>query len=298
LKKCSRCRSEILEGQLVCPECGKPQRSPRRVRCRYCGGISSQGLQVCPHCGEQLKQDWLRPSLIFLGLVVIVALVMISGPRLLRGVEGFRPAQAIDTIQAMVSDVPVLVDVPSLTPSLTPSITPSPTSTPTSTPVPSVTPSPTLTPRPTDTPTATPTHTPSPTPTRTRRPVTATPRPPTATPLPTAAAPAPLTPEDGSSYGEGAIIRLAWQSFYTLSPDECYLLTVSYVQGGARVDLPVCVQETQWWVDDGLYLQADQETGRAYHWSVRVVRKDVNEDGSVSYVSLGPSSEEWTFYWR
>jgi hypothetical protein len=51
-------------------------------------------------------------------------------------------------------------------------------------------------------------------------------------------------------------------------------------------------------VDDGLYLQADQETGRAYNWSVRVVRKEVDEDGSTSYVPLGPPSEEWTFYWR
>jgi hypothetical protein len=164
--------------------------------------------------------------------------------------------------------------------------------------VPSATPSPTLTPRPTDTPTATPTNTPSPTPTRTRRPVTATPRPPTATPLPTVVAPAPLAPEDESSYGAGAIIRVAWQSFHSLATDECYLLTVSYVRGGASVDLPVCVQETQWWVDDALYLQADQETERAYHWSVRVVRREVDEDGSVSYLPLGPPSEEWTFYWR
>lgn len=91
---------------------------------------------------------------------------------------------------------------------------------------------------------------------------------------------------------------MAWQSFHTLTPDECYLLTVSYVRGGARVDLPVCVQETQWWVDDGLYLQADQETGRAYHWSVRVVRRELDDEGNVRYVLLGPPSEEWTFYWR
>ena len=113
--------------------------------------------------------------------------------------------------------------------------------------------------------------------------------------------PAPdlLEPEDGASYGgPNAIIRLAWQSDHALKSDECFLLTVSYIQNGAEVGLPMCLQETQWWVDEGLYLQADQETDRAYHWEVRVVRQETDEDGNVSYVSLGPSSQKWTFYWR
>jgi RNA polymerase subunit RPABC4/transcription elongation factor Spt4 len=298
LKKCSRCRTEIQEGQVVCPQCGKPQPGPRRVRCRYCGTTSRQGLEVCPNCGEPLRQDWLRPGLLAAGLLVVVALVLLVGPRLFQGLRAFSPARALGTVQAMVSDVPVLVEVPSLTPSLTPSITPSPTTTPTSTPTPSVTPSPTLTPTPTFTPTPTPTDTPSPTPTRTRRPSTPTPRPPTPTPVPTVPAPVLREPEDGSTYGSNAIIRLAWQSGHTLKTDECFLLTVSYVRNGSQVDLPMCVQEAQWWVDEALYLQADQETGRAYHWQVAVARREVDEDGNVSYVPLGPASPRWTFYWR
>lgn len=268
------------------------------MRCRYCGTVSSQGLEVCPQCGERLKQDWLRPVLIASGLVGVIALVMLLGPRLLQGLEGFRPARAISTVQAMVSDVPVLVEVPTLTPSLTPSITPSPTSTPTSTPTPSVTPSPTLTPTPTATPTATLTETPLPTPTRTRRPATPTRPPPTPTPSPTVLAPVLLEPEDRAPFQESDILRLAWQSNHTLKADECFLLTVRYVQDGSEVRLAMCLKEPEWWVDDGLYLQADQETDRAYHWSVLVARKEIDEDGSESYVPLSPASQERTFYWR
>jgi hypothetical protein len=237
--------------------------------------------------------------LIAVGFVVVVALVMLVGPRLLQSLEGFRPARAIGTVQAMASDVPVLVEVPTLTPSLTPSITPSPTSTPTNTPTPTVTPSPTLTPTPTPTPTATPTDTPSPTPTRTRRPPTPTRPPPTPTPMPTVSAPILVGPEDGATFGGAdAVIRLAWQSNHTLKSGECFLLIVRYVGSGSEVELPVCLQETQWWVDDGLYLQADQETDRAYHWRVLVAREEIDEEGNVSYVPLGPASREWTFYWR
>jgi hypothetical protein len=287
-----------LQGQLVCPQCGKFLPRLRRVRCRNCGTLSDQGLEVCPHCGEQLKQDWVRPLLVAVVLVIAAALVMLIGPRLLQGLEEFHPARAIRTVQAMASEVPVLVQVPTLTPSLTPSITPLPTSTPTSTPTPTITPSPTLTPRPTATFTPTPTGTPPPTPTQTRRPATPTLPPSTPTPLATVPAPVPLDPEDGSSYGQGAVFRLTWQSNHTLKPDECFLLIVSYAQNGSSVELPLCLQATQWWVDDGLYLQADQETGRAYHWKVLVVREETGEDGNPSYVPLGPASQERTFYWR
>ena len=98
--------------------------------------------------------------------------------------------------------------------------------------------------------------------------------------------------------GEDAIIRLAWQGSHTLAPDECFLLTVGYVQNGAQVELPMCLRDTQWWVDAGLYLQADQETDRAYHWWVRVVREEIDENGEATYVPLGPPSPERTFYWR
>ena len=107
-----------------------------------------------------------------------------------------------------------------------------------------------------------------------------------------------LEPEDESSYGRDAIFRLAWQSEYTLKPGECFLLTVGYVQNGSEVELDMCMQDRQWWVNDGLYLQADQETGRAYQWWVTVVREETGDDGNVSYIPMGPSSEKWTFYWR
>jgi hypothetical protein len=229
---------------------------------------------------------------------LVVALVLTVGPLLIQGLERFRPSKAINTVQAMASDVPVLVEVPTLTPSLTPSITPSPTNTPTPTPTSTPTPAPSLTPTPTFTPTPTPTETPSPTPTSTRRPPTPTQATDTPTPLPTVAPPTPLEPEDGVPFGEGANFRLAWRSSHTLKPDECYLVTLRYTHSGSEVQLPVCVQETYWWVDDALYLQADQETDRVYYWSVRVVRKEIDEERNETYVPLGPPSEELSFYWR
>ena len=301
MKKCSRCGTELLTGQLVCPHCGKPQRRPRRVRCRHCGTISTRSLQVCPSCGEQLRQDWLRPALIVAALVIVVALALVVGPWLVQSLEQFRPSLAISTVQAMASEMPVLVEVPTLTPSLTPSVTPTPTNTPTLTPVPSATPSPTRTPTPTATPTATPTETVTPTPTRTRIPATPTRPTDTPTPLPTVSPvppPTPLEPEDGAPFGEGADFRLSWRSTHTLKPDECYLVTIRYTHDGAEVGLPVCVQQTFWWVDDALYLQADQETGRVYYWSVRVVRKETDADGKEAFTPLGPPSEERSFYWR
>ena len=298
MKKCGRCGTEMQTGQLVCPHCGKPQRRPRRVRCRYCGAVSSRGLQVCPSCGEPLRGTWLWPVLVGVVLVVAVALVLLVGPWLLRKLESFRPSLAIGTVQAVASEVPVLVEIPTLTPSLTPSITPTPTNSPTTTPTPSSTPSPTLTPTPTATPTHTPTATASPTPTRTRRPATPTRPTDTPTPAPTVAPPILVEPEEGVPFAENDIFKVAWRSSHTLKPDECYLVTIRYTHQGAEVRLPVCVQETFWWVDHALYLQADQETDRVYYWSVRVVRKETDADGNEAFAPLGPPSEEWSFYWR
>jgi len=253
---------------------------------------------VCPHCGEELRQEWLRPVLMAASIVVVALSALLLGPQLLRVLGDLRPARAIGTVQAIASEVPGLVKVPTLTPTLTPSITPSPTSTPTSTPTPTVTPVPTLTPEPTLTPTVVPTDEPSPTPTRTRRPATPTEPPPSPTPAPTVSAPVPLEPEDGASFGEGSIFRILWQSYHVLGPDECFLLTVRYEQNQAEVELTMCLQETQWWVDEALYLRADQETGRAYHWWVAVARQESDSEGNQSYVLLGSPSEEQTFYWR
>lgn len=307
MKKCSRCGHELLTDQLVCPHCGKPQREPRRVRCRYCGTISSQGLRVCPSCGESLRQDWLRPLLLGGGALLAIVLVLLVGSWLLRWLEGFQPSQAIGAVQAMASEVPVLVEVPTLTPSLTPSLTPTPTPTPTSTPEPSATPIPTLTPTPTWTPTPEPTGTSTPTPTRTRAPVTTTPSPTptstvvptqTPTPVPPIRPPVPIEPEDGAPHGQGSIFRLGWQSSHTLKRDECYLVNLRYTHAGAPVIVQVCVQQTSWWVDESLYGQADQETDRVYFWSVQVARKSTDAEGKEAYVPLSPASEEWRFYWR
>jgi hypothetical protein len=245
-----------------------------------------------------LREDWFRPVLIASVLVVAVALVVLVGPWLLRQLESFRPSLALGTVQAVASEVPLLVEIPTLTPSLTPSITPTPTNTPTTTPTPSSTPSPTLTPTPTATPTDTPTATASPTPTRTRRPATPTLPADTPTPAPTVAPPILVEPEEGVPFAENDIFKVAWRSSHTLKPDECYLVTIRYTHQGAEVRLPVCVQETFWWVDHALYLQADQETGRVYYWSVRVVRKETDADGNEAFAPLGPPSEEWSFYWR
>jgi hypothetical protein len=111
--------------------------------------------------------------------------------------------------------------------------------------------------------------------------------------------PTVLLPEDGTVFnGAGTSIELAWTSNHILSPDEYFEVTLRYTQQGARVELPVYVQSASWFVDEALYLAADQETDRIYHWSVRLVRKTTDADGNVEYVPLSGSSPERSFYWR
>jgi hypothetical protein len=162
-----------------------------------------------------------------------------------------------------------------------------------------MTPTPSLTPSPTATRTPTPTYTASPTPTRTRRPATPT-QPPTdtPTPLPTVEPPILLEPEDKAPFGATDVFRLAWQSNHTLKPNECYLVTLRYTHEGSETSLPVCVQQTYWWVDRGLYNEADQETGRVYFWKVAVARKETDANGTETFVPLSSPSEERSFYWR
>ena len=295
LKTCGRCGAEILTGQLICPQCGKRQRRPRRIRCRYCGTVSKQSLEVCPHCGEPLQHDWLRPLLLSSVIVAGVVLGLIVGPWLRQGLARFRPSAAVSAVQAVASEVPVLVEVPTLTPTLTPSVTPTPTETPTPTPLPSLTPTPTFTPTPTETPTPTLTASPSATPTRLQPTDTPTVTP---TPAPTVAPPTLMEPVDGSPFGQNDIFRLAWGSGHTLKPDEFFELTVRWTEGGAPASSPYYLQQTFWFVDDGLYLRADQETDRVYYWSVRLVRKGTDSEGNEVYVALSSSSEEWSFFWR
>lgn len=300
MKKCSRCGAEILTGQLVCPQCGKPQRRPQEVRCRHCGTSSNRSLEVCPGCGERLQRDWKRPALLAGGIVAVIVVAALLVPALRRTWQSFRPVVAMATVRSLAVDMPVLVEVPTLTSTLTPSVTPTATPTPTPTPSPTQTPEPTLTPTPTDTPLPTSTATPSPT--ATRRPSTATPRPTdtsTPTPLPTVAPPTIVEPESGALFsGEAAIIRLAWRTNHTLAPTECFLVGLRWTEGGAPASNEVCVQQTFWYVDELLYLRPDQETDRVYYWSVRLARRETGSDGSTSFVPLSPQSEERLFYWK
>ncbi len=302
MKKCSRCGAEIQTGQTVCPQCGKPQRRPRQIRCRYCGTASRGDLKVCPKCGEPLKRGWIRPVLRVLAAVASLALVLalvVGLVVLIRHAWGLiQPAKVVSQVQSLSDKV---IQVYTLTPTLTPSITPTPTNTPTVTPTPTLTPTPTPTFTPTETPTPTLTATPTPTLTSTPSPTrkaTATPTAPPATPAPTVAPPEPSEPENGSTYSPDATFRLGWTSGYTLKPDECFLITIRWTQQGGAAVMPLCVQETHWYVKkEGLYGKADQETGRAYYWNVRLARKGVDADGKETYTPFSPPSEEWVFYW-
>ncbi len=302
MKKCSRCGAELLPEQVICPHCGKPQRQPRRVRCRRCGTVSRSNLTVCPACGEPLQADWLRPLLLALGAAAVLALVGGIGFWLWAILPHVQPVAVVDTVQAVASEAPVLVEIPTLTPSLTPSITPSPTNTPTPTPTPTQTPTPTSTPTPTHTPT--PTDTPTITPTATRARPTNTPKPKTTptftpTPQPTLEPPTLDKPEDGAVFnGAEANIELGWSSTHTLAPDECFLIGLRWTENGSPAGIQVCVQRTSWFVDAGLYLRADQETERVYYWSVSLARKTTDADGNAQYTPLSPASEERSFFWK
>ncbi len=107
-----------------------------------------------------------------------------------------------------------------------------------------------------------------------------------------------MEPEDGAPFGERDVFKLGWQSTHTLKRDECYLLRLRYTHEGDSVTLEVCVQEASWWVDQSLYLEADQETDRVYYWSVWIARKGTDAEGNEIYLPLGPASLERRFYWR
>lgn len=298
MKKCSRCGTEVQTGQLVCAQCGKPQRRPRNLRCRHCGTVSSRALEVCPSCGEALRRDWLRPLTVGAVLVALILVGLVVVPWLQQSLKGFQPPLAVSTVQAVASEVPVLVlvEVPTLTPTSVPTKTPTPTITPTATPTPSLTPTPTPTVTPTETPTPTPTWTPTPTVTRAQPSAVPTE---TATPVPTVAPPTPLRPEDGALFsGENAKIELAWTSGHTLKPDECFLVTVRWTERGAPSSTQVCIQATSWFVDGSLYLRADQETDREYDWGVQLAREERGDSGQDTFTPFSPSGRERSFHWR
>ena len=115
--------------------------------------------------------------------------------------------------------------------------------------------------------------------------------------MPTVPPPALVEPEDGSTYNPDATFRLGWTTGYTLKPGECFLITLRYTQQGNAAMTQTCVQETQWYVDKALYGLADQETKRAYYWSVRLARKEVDANGKETYTPFSPPSAERVFYW-
>jgi hypothetical protein len=117
------------------------------------------------------------------------------------------------------------------------------------------------------------------------------------TPLPTVAPPTLTEPENKVSFGENDIFQLAWQSSHPLKPDECYLVTVRYTRQGNPEATQVCVQTPYWYVDKGIYNLADQETGRAYYWSVRLAHKATDASGQETFTPFSPPSEERVFYW-
>lgn len=112
--------------------------------------------------------------------------------------------------------------------------------------------------------------------------------------------PAPdlLNPRSGDVYdGASASIELSWRSSHTLAVNEYFEIAVRYVSAGSRVSVPVYVQRTSWFVSRLLYGEADQETGRQYSWSVRIVRKRIGANGE-EYVAISGWSEERVFYWK
>ena len=302
MKKCGRCGTEIQIWQTVCPHCGKPQQRTGHVRCRYCGTVSRGDLEVCPRCGEALQRGWIQPILRILAIVAGLALVLglTVGLALLvrQALDRIQLAQVVSQVQSLPD---TMIKVPSVTPTLTPSTTPTPTNTPTVTPTPSLTPTPTPTFTPTATPTPTLTATPTPTLTFTPKPTrraTATPAAATATPLTPVAPPVLVEPESGSTHSPDATFRLGWTASNTLKSDECFLITIRWTQEGNAAAMPICVQEPYWYVQkDALYGKADQQTGRAYYWSVRLARKGVGADGKETYIPFSSHSAEWVFYW-
>lgn len=90
---------------------------------------------------------------------------------------------------------------------------------------------------------------------------------------------------------------MGWTSTYTLKPGDFFEVSVRYTHLGVEETLPYYRQETFWYVQ-GIYLKADQETGRLYHWSVRVVREGTGTGGKAVYVPLSPASQEWAFSWK
>jgi len=135
-------------------------------------------------------------------------------------------------------------------------------------------------------PLATPTPAPGPTPT------------PTPTPEPTYPPPPLLYPPDGAAVeGFGLPVLLQWASVGWLEIGEWYEVRL-FREDGAEVG-SFRTRATAWHVPAAMLREAAGE-GPGFHtfrWTVQVVRRMVEQDGTVRFVPAGPASAR-TFRWR
>ncbi|MCX7691363.1 LysM peptidoglycan-binding domain-containing protein [Thermoflexus sp.] len=135
-------------------------------------------------------------------------------------------------------------------------------------------------------PLATPTPAPGPTPT------------PTPTPEPTYPPPPLLYPPDGAQVeGPGLPVLLQWASVGWLEIGEWYEVRL-FREDGVEVG-SFRTRATAWHVPATLLqTAAGEEPGfHTFRWTVQVVRRVIERDGTVRFVSAGPASAR-TFRWR
>jgi len=276
---------------MLCPECGRARsRRAGGIRCGVCGQVNPRTHRVCDRCGADVERRFLAflaplwHVIKWAAVTVGVALVAMGFFRIRGGIE----QRTNEVVSFFVA---------------TPTATPTPTNTATATPSPTLTPTATPTAPPTATPTATGTSTSTPTSTPVvRLPATATSTAtPTATPTPRFRAPELLGPPDEQIFvGRNQLVVLAWQPAGVLEADEWYAVRLSWEENGVFAQRGGDnVREPAWRVPaDAVFLEADQDTGRAYRWVVYVERVTVGADGQRVGESLSPPSEARTFYWQ
>lgn len=53
MQKCSKCGTELAEGQDFCPKCGTPKGGVKKNVCGKCGNELAEGQDFCPKCGQR-----------------------------------------------------------------------------------------------------------------------------------------------------------------------------------------------------------------------------------------------------
>lgn len=111
---CKRCGAPLLQGVILCPECGARQRRRvNTVRCASCRKTIPLELTVCPHCGRNVRPAGPRLGL---WLAALVAIVLLS----LWGLGKLPIARVVEEVTAVRQQVAGLVQV------LGPASTPTP----------------------------------------------------------------------------------------------------------------------------------------------------------------------------